>query len=78
MEKGGVKILKVQVVTNHFVDTIVGCKIIILEKKAFWKVINSDNIECRVWGKKVIKAKLTTKMKHITAGTSVAMESSYG
>ncbi len=60
IEKGAVNILKVQVVKNHFVDTIVGCKIIILEKQkvvlegdTFWP----DNIECRVRGKKIIKAK---------------------
>ncbi len=65
-EKGGVKILKVQVVKNYFVDTIVGCKIIILEKQKgilegdkFWP----DNIECRVWGKKINKAKCDNKNK---------------
>ncbi len=46
IEKGGVKILKVQIVKSHFVATIVGCKIIILEKnkKGFWKVTNSGQI----------------------------------
>ncbi len=81
IEKGGVKILKVQVVKNHFVDTIVGCKIIILEKqKGFWKVTNSGQIILNVeYGeRKLTKQKVTTKMKHITAGTSVSMESNYG
>ncbi len=65
---------------NHFVDTIVGCKIIILEKKGFWKVTNSGQIILNIeYGeRKLSKQKVTPKMKHIAEGTSVTMECSYG
>ncbi len=72
IQKGGVKILKVQVVKNHFVATIVGCKMIILEKqKGFWKVTNSDQriLNVEYGERKVTTQKVTTQMKHITTGT---------
>ncbi len=59
---------------NYSVDTIVGCKIMIIEKKRkkIWKVTNSGDIILNVeYGEKILtKQKVITKMKNITACTS--------
>ena len=55
LENKGVKVFKMEIVRNRFVDTTVGCRVTIkesqkeeLEKSDFWP----EGIECRAWGKK--------------------------
>ena len=51
----GVKVFKIHVIKNRFVDTTVGCRVTIrenqrdrVERYGFWP----DKIECRVWGRR--------------------------
>ena len=55
LQKNGVKVFKMQVIRNRYVDTTIGCRITIrdsqrekIEQKSFWPA----GIECRQWGRK--------------------------
>ena len=61
-KKRGLRIMKVHVVKNDYVDNVVSCKITIaqeqkdiVENNTFWP----KGIQCRAWGKKFIKNKHT-------------------